>query len=114
MVKLIMPLGLKPTVVSSIPLGDDEPPPPVANTELFYSSDTFLEEVDPDFLAGRIRAGNLDYNIFRRFANSIKSYCALPRDVDVDKMAAYGAVGNGIEAIKTCFDILLQMRIVRF
>lgn len=114
MIKLVMPLGLRPKVVPSIPLDDDEPPPPVVNTEVFYSSDTFLEEVDPVFLAGRIRAGNLDYNIFRRLANSMKSYCALPRDVDVDKMAAYGDVGNGIEAIKTCFDILLQMRIVRF
>jgi hypothetical protein len=114
MVKLVMPLGLKPQVIPSVPSDDDETAPPVVNTEVFYSSDILFEEIDPDFLTSRIRAGNVDYNIFRRLANSMKSYCAHPRDVDVDKMAAYGAVGNGIEAIKTCFDILLQMRIVRF
>ena len=114
MIKLVMPLGLKPKVVPSVPSDDDEPPPSLVNTEVFYSSDILFEEIDPDFLTSRIRDSNLDYNIFRRLANTMKSFCAPERDADVDKMVAYGDVGNGIEAIKTCFEVLLRMRIVRF
>jgi hypothetical protein len=114
MIKLVMPLGLapKPPVV---PSNDDKDPPtpPIANTAVFHSTEMLFQEIDPAFLANQIRNGKLDYGIFRTLANTMKSYCKCERDEAVDKMAASADVGSGMQALRWCFEILLQMRIVR-
>jgi len=112
MLKLVMPLGLRPQNHPS-PSGDNVARQSVANTPVFYSSDSFFEEIDPAFLVNRVRNGDLDWKIFRRLAKSMKSYCAPVRDDDVDEMAAFGDEGNAVDALKSCFKILVQMRIVR-
>jgi hypothetical protein len=112
---------LRQLVTRAMPLGCAPPRPlpgrnthQAGSTEVFYSIEQFLREVDPVFLTGRIRNGTGDCReIFRRLANTMKTYCAHERDKVVNEMVAAMELGNGLDALKTCFAILRYMKIVR-
>lgn len=80
--------------------------------EAFHPVEAFLQELDPPSLMRQIRVGQLDSGIFRKLANTIKTYCDPQRHLIANMMVIAAEAGDITTCVREGFDLMRLMKIV--